>query len=184
MNIELKKVKTFRGNEGHGLNAEIWVDGIRTAYVIDDASGSIMYDFTVYNNAGWNKLKAEVESREPRPCIIEGKPFERDGAVVMMEPTMEELVDEAFERWAKENDVKKQKAQIERAKKAMTKKFDTQIIYGPAQFDGTYSYYKFKQPLASYPTDKLQKYLDEIKTKLEPGQVFYNTNFESLKIHL
>lgn len=182
MNIELKKVKTFRGHEGHGLNAEIWVDGVRTAFVLDDASGSIFYDFTVYDNAGWNKLKAEVASRQPRPLIIDDKPFEKDGAVVMMEPSMEELIDEAFEKWAKDNDAKKLQSRMEREKKGLAKKFDTQIIYGPEQFDGSYRYFKFKRPLAEYPTPQLQKFIDDKKKDLQPGEVFYNTNFESLKI--
>lgn len=38
----LAKVKTFIGNEGHGLNAEITMDGQAVAFVLDDASGGML----------------------------------------------------------------------------------------------------------------------------------------------
>jgi hypothetical protein len=39
INFEIKKLKSFMGNEGYGFNAELWMDGRKAAFVIDDASG-------------------------------------------------------------------------------------------------------------------------------------------------
>ena len=46
MKIEVRKVKSFKGREGNGFNADLYVtgakhcpDGTRAAEVIDDASG-------------------------------------------------------------------------------------------------------------------------------------------------
>lgn len=38
----LAKVKTFIGNEGHGLNAEITMDGAAVAFVLDEATGGML----------------------------------------------------------------------------------------------------------------------------------------------
>ena len=38
-NYELKKIKTFIGNEGHGLNATLIWNGVKVAFVLDDAGG-------------------------------------------------------------------------------------------------------------------------------------------------
>ena len=38
----LTKVKTFIGNEGHGLNAEITMDGKPVAFVLDEANGGMI----------------------------------------------------------------------------------------------------------------------------------------------
>jgi len=110
--IELKKAKMFRGHEGYGLNAEIWVDGVKTAYVIDDASGSICYDFTVYNKEKWKKLEEYVESLPAKPMEIDGEPFMRDGKQVMYEPRMEDVVDEIHEAQEKKKHIKKTAAKL------------------------------------------------------------------------
>lgn len=37
--IELKSVKTFRGTEGNGFNATVYIDGVKVGTVDDDANG-------------------------------------------------------------------------------------------------------------------------------------------------
>jgi len=43
--IELKCVKTFEGHEGQGLNADIWINGIKCMHVYDGAYDGA-YEFT------------------------------------------------------------------------------------------------------------------------------------------
>lgn len=170
--IELKKVRTFSGHEGTGVNAEMWVDGVKTCFVLDDASGSIMYHFSpVYNREKFKLLEDYVDSLPEEPLEIEGKPFMRDDKPVMHKLRIEDVFDEAFEEWV----AKKDWAKVE-------KKFVDHIIWGPDKFKDIYTYVKFKVPLSSIPTEKLQKLVDKYKEGLQPGQRFYNTNFESLKI--
>lgn len=171
MKIELKKVKTFTGNEGTGLNAEVWVDGIKTAYVIDDASGSIMYDFTVYNKEKFKELEDYADSLPAEPIIIDGKPYERDGEVVMCEQRIESVIDQAFHEYEQA-----------RAMKRLEKKFANHIIWGKKEYDGSYTYQKLKIPLEAVPKNQLQRLVDKLKSEMKPGEVFYNTNFEALNI--
>lgn len=52
MNLSVKGVKTFRGMEGHGFNATLYLDGKKVAFVMDEGSGGCMrYE--------WNDRKAE-----------------------------------------------------------------------------------------------------------------------------
>jgi len=42
MNYEAKGIKTFRGMEGEGYNADLYRDGKKVAFVIDDATGGML----------------------------------------------------------------------------------------------------------------------------------------------
>ena len=42
MKVEVRKVKSFRGREGLGFNAELVVDGKKVAFVIDEGSGGAL----------------------------------------------------------------------------------------------------------------------------------------------
>ena len=41
-NVQLKNVKTFRGMEGIGINADLYINGVKCLFVIDDANGGGM----------------------------------------------------------------------------------------------------------------------------------------------
>jgi hypothetical protein len=178
MNIELKKVKTFIGNEGQGLNAEVWVDGVRTCYVVDDASGSVFYDFTVYNNEKWNELLAHVASIPEKPMIIDGKPWEREnGEIPLFPATVEEMVDEAFKKYEQA-----------RTWKVLEKKFVKALVWGKkdwqSQRELKYTEVKWKVPLAELSTPGLQYWVNKYKAEMKDDECFYNTNFKSLKIKI
>lgn len=164
--IELKKIKTFKGMEGTGLNAEVWVDGVRTAYVIDDASGSIEFDFTVYNRPMFERLQAYVKSLPPREISLDYK-------TMWLAPTLETVIDEALHKQEMAKELKK-----------IEKKFANHIIWGKKIFDGRYTQVKFKIPLAQLPTLSLQMLVDKYKSQLKEDEQFYNTNFEALKIKI
>jgi hypothetical protein len=48
----------------------------------------------------------------------------------------------------------------------------------------SYSQVKFKIPLAQVATNRLQEIVDKYKKELKEGEVFLNTNLESLGIKL
>ena len=64
----MRKVKTFRGREGDGFNAELCRDGKPVAFVMDDANGG-MYRWEWYDRSE-PRVKKTVEG-------YDGKPFER-----------------------------------------------------------------------------------------------------------
>lgn len=164
MNIELKKVKTFIGNEGHGFNAEVWIDGVRTCLAIDDASGSIEYQFHVYDQAKFKELEAYVET-------LPDHTWEYDGKTHTIPASMEQVVEDAMKKF-----------ELAKAMKKLEKKFVNHIVWGNKDFKGDYTYVKFKNPLDTYPAGFVQKAIDTYKLQLETDEIFYNTNFESLKI--
>ena len=43
MKIELKNYKTFTGREGHGFSASLYLDGVKSGVVSDDASGGPLH---------------------------------------------------------------------------------------------------------------------------------------------
>ena len=59
--LTLKKIKTFIGHEGYGLNAELFLDGVKVAFILDDANGGdVDYQFT--DKASEDRVWAFVKS--------------------------------------------------------------------------------------------------------------------------
>lgn len=87
MKIELKNVKTFRGMEGYGLNATVYVNGIKCCFVIDEGNGGC-FRYEVFDK----KLFAELEEH--------AKQFEN------FEP-LDALIDKEFNKIEKEKFAKK-----------------------------------------------------------------------------
>jgi len=59
--VEMKNVKTFRGREGEGFNATLYINGQKSAFVFDDASGG-PYNYEVYDNVSFAELNFYVNS--------------------------------------------------------------------------------------------------------------------------
>jgi len=71
--FKITGLKTFIGNEGHGFNATLHINGKKAAFVIDDASGGD-YDFHWFDPE-LRKLFADyVQSLPPYPSCLEGEP--------------------------------------------------------------------------------------------------------------
>jgi hypothetical protein len=65
--------------------------------------------------------------------------------------------------------------------KKLERKFDNHLIWGiPGAV--AYTQVKFPASLSKYPTDKLQAAIDKYKVNFKPGEVFWNTNLEALKL--
>lgn len=171
MNITLKKVKIFEGMEGTGLNAEVFVDGVNVCFAIDEGCGGEMI-FRVHDKAKMKELEDYAKSLPKEPLMNGDKPYERDGKVVMLQQTVEDLVNKAF------NDIEKDKL-----KKKFEKKMNTCILVG-VPGDSKYGEYNFKKPLSSFPKGELQAAILRIKTQLKKGEVILNTNIAALGLQL
>lgn len=166
--IELKNVKTFRGTEGHGLNATIYVDGIKTAFIMDAADGGEpQYD--VFNKEKFKQLEDYAASLPAEPIVFDGVTMkEKDGTPMTIQPSVDSLVDEVFN-------------QLERAKQAkkLEKKMVQSVMWGVPGGDN-YVEQKFRIPLSQIPAYKLQAYLNKYMSEFKPGEVFLNTNLNIL----
>lgn len=168
--IELKKVKTFRGMEGYGLNAEVYVNGIKACFVIDEGNGGEMRFDQVYDRASMELLEKYAKSIPQTPLEVNGKPYMRDGKVVMMDTTVAELIDDAFDEIQK----KKEEAKL-------VKKFANHLVWG-VPGAAQYAQVKYNVPLAAIPAAQLQAAVDKWKATFKKDERFFNTNLKTLGI--
>ena len=61
--FEIKKYHKNMGHEGEGFNVELWVDGVLTAYVIDEGCGGC----PLYQWVDFDKMKVVQESIAAHP---------------------------------------------------------------------------------------------------------------------
>lgn len=186
--IELKNVKTFRGMEGHGLNATIYIDGIKTAFIMDAADGGEpQYD--VFNKEKFKQVEDYAASLPKMPLdfgngaiyppatadtkhgeIIEfGKtPSAENEEPLMFQPDISFLIDEVFNK-------------LERAKQAkkLEKKMVQSVMWGVPGGEN-YIEQKFRIPLSEIPAYKLQAYLDKYMSEFKAGEEFLNNNLNIL----
>jgi len=176
--VVLKSLKTFMGMEGHGFNVDVWINGVKCIFVIDDANGGCFnYQPYTYNNPKAELVKANIkllenyiDSLPESPLEINGVPFERDGEVVMMKPDMDTFINDLII----EMDVaKEEKKKLNLMKKA--------ILVGKPNAK-QYSYYDYKRELSTVPSPILQQHIDGYRTKLKNGEVILNTNLAELGV--
>lgn len=70
----VSKVKTFRGREGYGFNAELLRDGSPIAFVIDEANGGV-YHFE-WHDCGQPRIQVESQRLDGSPLILKCTPEE------------------------------------------------------------------------------------------------------------
>jgi hypothetical protein len=166
--IELKNVKTFRGMEGYGLNATLYVDGIKTAFVIDDANGGPV-DYEIFNKAKFDEIKAYAASLPAEPIVFDGVPaLDEKNQPMTIQPDVDTLVDKAFNL-------------IQRAKeqKKIEKKMETCVMWGIPGADA-YHEVKWSAPLSKIPVARLQQSINKYMAQFQPGEQFLNTNLKKL----
>lgn len=160
--IVLKKVKTFRGREGYGLNAEVYLNGHKVCFFMDAADGGEPR-YEIIDEVRFDAFKKYAANLPKRLVTTVGEPWH-------LEVKIDQLIDDVY------NTMQKEKAFAK-----MKKKFSFAIIFGKLT-GNAYTEVKFKKPLSEIPTDKLQATVDKYKAMFEEGDVFFNDNFKALKI--
>ena len=167
MKIELKKI-SFNERMSEETNcfiADLYINGKKVGYVKNDGCGGC----TDYrgNTREDNVLIAEAEAYfKPLPKVKEEKyNFE-------YQPTLENAIDEEFEKYLKEKEGKK-----------MQKLFTTAIVIGVPN-GNSYRYTKFKVPLSKLSETQLTFYVAKIVSECKDKEVLLNTNlkFENGKV--
>jgi hypothetical protein len=182
-NVELKGIKTFRGNEGYGFNATIYVNGVKCMFVIDDANGGCYnYESFIYKNSNADLVKENIKllneyikTLPEQPMVFDGKPYKKDGKIVMLKPDMDSFIDEILNKEL----IKKEK---EKLLKKMLKLQNTSIIYGIPNSE-QFSYIQWNKPLKDLPIQILQNKITDIVNKFcKNGIVILNTNLNELNL--
>jgi hypothetical protein len=179
--VVVKKVKSFRGRDGVGINADVYINDIKCLLAIDEGNGGMMY-FQNYSNTDQVKqniilLEEYIKDLPPRPIGSDEDDYILDdnGNKKLFSVTMEVYINDFI------NDEldKKEKPKILKKRKKLQ---NTCILIGvPESID--YQYFKFKLPLSAIPTTILQRNVDKIRElHCKDGVTILNTNLESLNI--
>lgn len=166
MKIELKSVKinlTF-SEETIMFKADVFVDGVKTAYAENDGRGGCTY-YSPYEGKKELLKQAEAFCLSLPPIRSEEYDFEYD-------MNLEHFIDNLIEEELKKKEQKK-----------LEKKMVDTIMWGKPN-GHSYVQVKFKIPLAKVPTAKLQEIVDKYKKEFKQGEEFLNTNLEALGIKL
>ena len=155
--------------EGYGLNADVYVDGVKTCLAMDDASGGGMR-FEVYDQAKYKMLEDYAYGLPSKPLMIDDKHMEKGGKPIMMKVTIEELIDNAY------NDYEKEKAEAKKVKLMAD-----HLLWGVPEAN-SYTTVKFRLFLAQIPTATLQQAVDKYKATFKEGEIFLNNNLAALGI--
>lgn len=174
-NVQLKKVKTFVGMDGYGLNADVYINGVHCYFVLDEGSGGEM-DFTnqarLTNDPAKRKLIEDnckllddyIATLPPDVSTINGKTY-------TMKVDLEFFINKLVDEMETEKLRKKQE-------KKMLKLYQTAIVIGKPN-DTKYRYINFKQPLSAIPMSKLVFYVAKlINDECHDGVKILNTNFK------
>jgi hypothetical protein len=168
MKIELKNVKinlTF-SEETTMFMADVYVNGKKTAYANNDGRGGCTFYNSYHSpNNDEDLRQAEAYCLSLPKVRVEEYDFEYD---MNLEHFIDDLVTAELEK---------------KEKKKFEKQMVNSIMWGKPK-GHSYSQVKFKVPLAEIPTTRLQEVVDKYKKEFKSGDVFLNTNLESLGIKL
>jgi hypothetical protein len=168
MKIELKNIKinlTF-SEETTMFMADVYVNGKKTAYANNDGRGGCTFYNSYHSpNNDEDLRQAEAYCLSLPKVRVEEYDFEYD---MNLEHFIDDLVHAELEK---------------KEKKKFEKQMVNSIMWGKPK-GHSYSQVKFKVPLAEIPTTRLQEVVDKYKKELKEGDVFLNTNLESLGIKL
>ncbi len=177
--VVLKKVKTFQGSDGYGLNAEVYINGVYCTFVIDSGNGSCFdyqHNFRLgsdnHNTMIRERIKLLEDYIATLPNIVtdlggdEPFSYKQD-----LDSYINQLVD----------DIRNAKEKIKFEKK-IAKLFETAIVIGIPDSDKR-QFYRQEKPLSTIRIDILQSYVNNIvKTKCVGNVQILNTNLKALGI--
>lgn len=182
MKIELRKLKIAEhmSEETTAFTADIFIDGVNAGYAKNSGQGGC----TDYHCNPDQKSRDLINKAEEFCLALPDQKFEMGGgrSPFVMKMNLENFIDELV------NDELKRKDVIT-IKKKLAKKQLTHIMWGRPDFTGQYTEVNFKRPLASFALSpavllQLQTTVDKYKASFKEGDVFWNTNLETLGIKI
>ena len=179
MRIEIKNVKinlTF-SEETTMFKADLAINGIIVGEANNDGRGGCtFYQAKYYDFKKQEVLPIEIQNRN-KDLIKQAEEFCKSlppyqGSDFTLDMNLEFLIDNLIDdKVAKKEQKKFEKKMVDR------------IMWGVPKAH-SYKEIKFKVPLSQFPKDKLQLYVDKYKKDFLKGEVFLNTNLESLGIKI
>ncbi len=168
--VVLKNIKTFRGMEGYGMNADVFINNVKCLFVMDAANGG-QYDYEENITGDTAKVIKNIKLLKDYIETLPEEKYDMGGKEYSMKIDMDMYLDNVLNEQER---VKNEKKMLNLSKSA--------ILIGVPDAS-TYSYIKTKIPLFNIPTAQLQKYVDNVKQKhCTDDKVILNTNLTALGI--
>ncbi|MCK9543604.1 MAG: hypothetical protein M0R03_16420 [Novosphingobium sp.] len=170
--ITFKNVKTFQGMEGVGINADVYINGVKCYFIIDSGDGGDLEfrDIIQGNitNIQFNKMLLDEYIKS-----LPEKKWNIGGTEKFFKVTLEDYINDKIVEW----DEQRQKKKFQNK---MKKLFKTCIVFGVPD-SGSYQYLNFKKPLDSFPPEYLDMQIHNVQKKYCKGDVqILNTNLQQL----
>lgn len=171
-NVVIKNIKKFQGSDGVGLNADIYINGLKCMHLHDPANGGC-YEYVTYSYIDSELIKFNIDLLDGYIDSLPRKQIFSDRPDILIKIDLDFYIDEIL--MLQEN---------EKVLKSFKKKESNHIIYGSPN-GNKYYLQKYKLPLSEIPLAVLQEELNKIKTsQFKKDFVFFNTNLEKLGIIL
>jgi hypothetical protein len=181
MKIELKNVKinlTF-SEETTMFMADLFINGVLAGEANNDGRGGCTFYSVRTYDAKKRTFLSDSEKERNKELLKQAEAYCLSLPKVRVEEydfefdmNLEHFIDDLVEAELKKKEQKK-----------FEKKMIDTILWGIPN-GHSYIQVKFKVPLAQIPTTRLQEVVDKYKKELKEGEVFLNTNLESLGIKL
>lgn len=150
--LTVKGVKQFRGMEGYGFNATLYMDNKKVCFVMDDANGGC-FKYEVSDKAKFAAIEKYIKTL---PQATFG-----DNGEHSVDVSMDILVDELVNQSIESKEITK-----------MMKKTATALV---VKTTTGYTFIDFKRPLNQVAD--LIKYVNQLKSKMKTGDIFLNKEF-------
>lgn len=169
--VVLKNIVTFRGIEGIGVNADVYINDVKCMFMIDAADGS-PYDYDIYDMVS-TKVQKNIKLLEEYIKTLPPHEYKLNGKQVLIEMDMDMFLNEIIIKQEQE----KERRKIERM-------YKNYIIFGIEGAD-KYKRMKLPKPVAECPPVYLQSIVRTIKTKhCTNGETIWNTNLKALGVSI
>ena len=182
--IEFKKIKTFQGMEGEGMNGDVYVNGVKCFFMRNSGDGGCT-DIDRYDNRMQPSIVIESNVQLVNAFIatipdevIKLQYQTPDGRnELIIKADLESYLDGKYNDYLTAKDIKKFEAK-------KIKLMETAFLVGVPNAN-TYNSFSIKKPLSTMPVPWLQMQYNAIKKKHCKGSVqFLNTNLQALGINL
>jgi len=167
MKIELKNVKfsEHMSEETNAFTADVFVNGKKCGYAKNDGCGGSTNVQSFPETRDLFKQAEDYCKTLPDTVHeVEGmKPF-------VMKSDLESVVDELFETWLNNKELKK-----------LEKKMENHIMWGKPK-GSSYVQVKFLKPLNQIDKGILQSMINKYKKEFKEGEKFLNTNLDGFDL--